>query len=271
MGFFDFFKNDKNNAPETGLHLQNELIESIITAMNPYRLQEHNIIGIKIHLTNRPDRQVYDTLLGSAEFKRELDRNFQTNFFNMPSAWSFGYDWCEVLPTNISLLNNGMALEVFQKNNVITKNIRSAAITAIRGQLAEQTLTLQPTDTRYNIGRSKSPMLDTGRQHRNQIVITAPDEVGFDSNTGRYNLAVSRAHAYILYDAIHNQFCLYAYQGGLAMSNNSTKIFRGYEQIIRLEIKNHGEPLHHNDQIELGGLNGVLLEFTHNLNQPTNE
>ena len=265
MGFFDFFKSNKSNTqPETGLHLQNELIEAIIVALQPYKLLTHNIIGLKLHLVSDSQKQVYDTLLTAADFKTNLQRNLDSNYLKLPANFSFGYQWCTVLPTDYALLDATKALEIVKRGDNEIQPSQKATITVLRGQLTQNQYELQPDNTRHNIGRSQNPMLDTGRLHTNQIVAIAADETGFDAspNKGKSNLLVSRAHAYILYDSFKYQFCLYAYAGGLNIGQNSTKIHRGVDEVVRLLLENHPYSLANGDQIELGGREGVLLKFT---------
>jgi hypothetical protein len=266
MGLFDFFKTNKDDTqPQTGLHLQNELIEAIVMALQPFKLLKHDIVGLKIHLVPDSQKQVYDTLLGGADFKTNLQRNLESNDFDLPNSFSFGYQWCNLLPENCPSLGANKVLEIVRRSDSNQQQpTQTATITVLRGQLAQNQYQLQPDETRYNIGRSQNPMLDTGRLHSNQIVAIAADEAGFDPIKGKPNLLVSRAHAYILYDGFRHQYCLYAYAGGLNIGQNSSKIFRGVDETIRLLIENHPYPLANNDQIELGGREGILLKF--NLN-----
>ena len=265
MAFWDFSKSNKPaTPPTTGLHLQTELITAIVNALLPYRLLPHNIVGLKLHLLPQLNRQLYETVLGAADFRNTLDRNLQDQFLTLPPIWTLTYQWSEGFPDDALKLQEGIALVIFQEGINQPQTTQQATLTTLRGQLAQESYVLQPDGTQYNIGRGRNPDID-GRMHKNQLACLDTDEEGYDEAKAKKNNApVSRAHAYIAFDKVKGQFCLYAYNGGLPIRGNSSKIYRADGQTIRLDLEKHPYPLQQNDQIELGGREGVSIEFTLN-------
>ncbi len=257
--FPDFLRRKKKRVspqeenPETpadnAFRLRTELIESIIKALKPIRYSQRKIHSLILHIYDCENALAFNAIAHSPEFENalrlELDNSGIAEAVN--AQWS-----CSSAPPPpySSRIGTGLFLDARYINESSGKRAR---ITAVRGELLNEPVILEPTDEeQFNIGRGEFPRLDTGIFHRNQIILTESDEPTEDS----LNKYVSRAHAAILFYPAKG-FALKVYPGGCFLTDNRTRILRE-DTVIDVTNTALKYPLKHKDQLELGK-NVVLL------------
>jgi hypothetical protein len=183
-----------------------------------------------------------------------LERKLQNHFIQLEPGWFF--EW--------HIVNDKLPEQCMQKGNFGLKvtgagehaheQYTKAFIQVLAGQAEYGEYILDPRkQLRFNIGRSKSPQLFSGKIQQNDIVFLAKGEAGYNELTGNPNLHVSRNHAYIVYDPKSGHYLLYPDRGGLPDNGNKLKVHTGHDKIKWLNIYGVAHCLCDGDQVELGG------------------
>jgi hypothetical protein len=195
-------------------------------------------------------------------FKTEhLERKLLNHFIQMDAGWFFEGHLVkeEQLPADcIRKLNFG--LSIIRSGEHVPGNYSKALLQVLTGQAESSEYMLDPKkQLKFNIGRTKTPQLLSGKIQQNDIVFLGKDEPGFNELTGSANHHVSRNHAYIIYDPKNNCFRLYPDRGGLPENGNKLKIHTSNDKVKWLNLYGISHCLSDGDQVELGG--AVVLRF----------
>ncbi len=194
-------------------------------------------------------------------FKTEhLERKLLNHFIQLEPGWFFEYQVLkDQLPENCIQQGN-FGLKVTRAGEHIVEKFSTACLQVLVGQAEQFEYVLDPhIQLRYNIGRSKTPQLSSGKIQMNDIVFLAVGDPGFDEVAGRANLHISRNHAYIAYDPKANKYLLYPDKGGLPDSGNKIKVHTADDKVKWLNMYGIAHHLQDGDQIELGG--EAILRF----------
>lgn len=183
-----------------------------------------------------------------------LERKLQNHFIQLEPGWFF--EWhlvSDELPEHCMQKGN-FGLKVTGAGEHAHEQYTKAFIQVLAGQAEYGEYILDPRkQLRFNIGRSKTPQLFTGKIQQNDIVFLAKGETGYNELTGNPNLRVSRNHAYIVYDPKSGHYLLYPDRGGLPDNGNKLKVHTGNYKIKWLNIYGVAHCLCDGDQVELGG------------------
>jgi hypothetical protein len=183
-----------------------------------------------------------------------LERKLQNHFIQLEPGWFF--EWHIVndkLPEHC-MQNGNFGLKVTGAGEHAHEQYTKAFIQVLAGQAEYSEYILDPRkQLKFNIGRSKTPQLFTGKIQQNDIVFLAKGENGYNELTGNPNLRVSRNHAYIVYDPKSGHYLLYPDRGGLPDNGNKLKVHTGNDKIKWLNIYGVAHCLCDGDQVELGG------------------
>ena len=183
-----------------------------------------------------------------------LERKLQNHFIQLEPGWFF--EWhivSDKLPEHCMQKGN-FGLKVTGAGEHAHEQYTKAFIQVLAGQAEYSEYILDPRkQLKFNIGRSKTPQLFTGKIQQNDIVFLAKGETGYNELTGNPNLRVSRNHAYIVYDPKSGHYLLYPDRGGLPDNGNKLKVHTGHDKIKWLNIYGVAHCLCDGDQVELGG------------------
>jgi len=237
------------------------IIKFIIQALKPYVDEKSmSVAGLRFYiLCTSPEQEeaagiaLYTDKPGM--FKTEhLERKLLNHFIQLEQDWFFEYQLVkDQLPENC-LQQGNFGLKVTRAGDHIVEKYAAACLQVLVGQAEHFEYVLDPhTQLRFNIGRSKSPQLSSGKIQLNDIVFLAAGEPGFDEVAGRANLHVSRNHAYIVYDPKVDKYLLYPDKGGLPDSGNKIKVHTADDKVKWLNMYGIAHHLQEGDQIELGG------------------
>lgn len=261
MKLFDFFT--KENAPtETGLHLKNAIIGSIVAQLKQLALLTHSIKGITLYITaseSSADELVHRAVLNAPSFKSDLQRHLADNFLELPAKWNFNIE------TKTSDFEHYIALSpVLRMQLETTKPIsgQHGFVQALVGKLWQDAYEIRPDNTlKYAIGRGKTPQLASGRIHKNDIAFIADDEEGFDPTTCEVNNFVSRYHGFMVYDSAQKQFA-FKLAAGVSQAGHHTRILRTnglQEESITVNNDTILYYLQHGDQLQFN--RKAMVEF----------
>ena len=245
-----------------------EIIGFIIKAMEPYIDEKiQPIAGLRLYLkvSDPVDEQLIRVALyldNPSVFQREhLERKLVNYFIPLDTYWTFE---CQLVksgfPENIFVRNN-LGIEVLHHGQALAGPYISGRLKILSGKAEREEYELNGKEKlRFNIGRSRTPQLSSGKMQYNDIVFPGKDDPAFDENIYHNNLHVSRNHAFIQFNPQVNKFYLYADYGGLPDNGNKTKLHTIAGDAKLLSMPGVGHELHDGDQIELGGK--VLMLFT---------
>jgi len=198
------------------------------------------------------------------QFQSELDRHLANQYIRMPANWPFEAQIVrDKLPADSTYRQGDLALTVLHRSapTPVSKGLALMRVRALIGQLAEESYRLDPASKpEYCVGRGRTVQTASGRVRTNDIIFLDANDPAFDPQAGDANLAVSRQHATIRYDAAHRAFRLFADPGGLPANGNKIKILRANGTIERADMPGMGYTLAAGDQIELGGEAKLLVE-----------
>jgi hypothetical protein len=183
-----------------------------------------------------------------------LERKLQNHFIQLDSGWFFESRIVgDKLPEHCMRKGN-FGLLVTGAGEHAHEQYTKAFIQVLAGQAEYGEYILDPRkQLKFNIGRSKTPQLFTGKIQQNDIVFLAKSEPGFNELTGSPNLRVSRNHAYIIYNPKTGHYLLYPDRGGLPDNGNKLKVHTANDKIKWLNIYGVAHCLCDGDQVELGG------------------
>jgi len=248
------------NSLKTGLHLRRDLIERIVNALHPISLITNNITELHLLMLGITNHDEVEIILEDPEFAPELKRELLNHGIKCRNdivfKWSFVASQID-LPKHLIDLHDGYLLKITSAKVSLPVGQRAAIhILKGKGKTPVYELEAKP-DLKYHIGQGENVQLSDGMFHTNQIIFkTVPDEIRRTNPNGY----VSRFHALILFSKTENRLCL------KTVKSNVTKIFRlidGQQQIIDVNNALLEYPLEHNDQIQLGGIDGCMLQFSY--------
>lgn len=246
------------------------IIRFIIQTLKPYVDEKSmSVAGLRFYIlcTSQEQEEAAGIALYTDKpgmFKTEqLERKLLNHFIQLEQDWFFEYHIVkDQLPENC-IQQDSFGLKVIRAGDHIVEKYSTACIQVLVGQAEQFEYILNPhTQLRFNIGRSKTPQLSSGKIQLNDIVFLAAGEPGFDESVGRANLHVSRNHAYITYDPKTDKYFLYPDKGGLPDNGNKIKVHTTDDKIKWLNMYGIAHPLQEGDQIELGG--EAVLRFKRN-------
>lgn len=243
------------------------IIKFIIQSLKPYVDEKSmSVAGIRFYMvcTDQEQEEAARIALYADKpgmFKSEhLERKLLNHFIQLEPEWIFEYQLLkEALPEHCIQQGN-FGLKVSRAGEQVVERYSSACVQVLVGQAEQFEYTLDPRQQlRFNIGRSKSPQLASGKIQLNDIVFLAAGDPGYDEAAGHANLHVSRNHAYIVYDPKTDKFLLYPDKGGLPDSGNKIKVHTADDKIKWLNMYGIAHHLQEGDQVELGG--EAILRF----------
>ncbi len=243
------------------------IIRFIIQTLNPYVDEKSmSVAGLRFYIVCAGQEQeeaariaLYTDKPGM--FKTEqLERKLLNHFIQLEPDWFFEYHLLKDELPEGCIQQGNMGLKVIRAGDRVVEKYSIACLQVLVGQAEQFEYVLDPhTQLRFNIGRSKTPQLSTGKVQLNDIVFLAAGDPGFDEVAGRANLHVSRNHACIVYDPKTDKFLLYPDKGGLPDSGNKIKVHTADDKIKNLNMYGIAHQLQEGDQIELGG--EAILRF----------
>ncbi len=261
MKLFDFLTK-QNDPTETGLHLKNAIIGSIVTQLKQLALLQHAIKGITLYITapqSSADELAHWTVLNTPSFKSDLQRHLADYFLDLPSNWNL---YIEAKTTDFEhyiALSSALRMQI---QTTQLAQVQYGQIQALVGKLWQDTYELRPDSTlKYAIGRGKTPQLASGRIHKNDIAFIADDEQCFDPTTCEVNNFVSRYHGFVVYDAAQKQFA-FKLAAGVSQAGHHTRILRTngqQEEIITVNNDTILYYLQHGDQLQFN--RKAVVEF----------
>jgi hypothetical protein len=243
------------------------IIRFIIQALKPYVDEKSmSVAGLRfyIHCASQEQEEAARVALYTDKpgmFKSEhLERKLLNHFIQLEPGWFIEYHIVkDQLPENCIQQGN-FGLKAIRAGDHIVEKYSTACLQVLVGQAEQFEYILDPhVQLRFNIGRSKTPQLSSGKVQLNDIVFIGVGEPGFDELAGRANLHVSRNHAYITYDPKSDKYFLYPDKGGLPDSGNKIKVHTADDKIKWLNMYGIAHLLQEGDQIELGG--EAILRF----------
>lgn len=246
------------------------IIKFIIQSLRPYVDERSlSVAGLRFYIlcTDAEQEEAARIALYADKpglFKTEqLERKLLNHFIQLEPNWFFEYYLVkDQLPENC-IQQGAFGLKITRAGDQLVEHYSTACLQVLVGQAEQFEYTLDPhQQLRFNIGRSKSPQLASGKIQLNDIVFLAAGEPGYDETAGRANLHVSRNHAYIVYDPKGDKFLLYPDKGGLPDSGNKIKVHTADDKIKWLNMYGIAHHLQEGDQIELGG--EAILRFKAN-------
>lgn len=248
------------NSLKTGLHARRDLIGRIVNALHPISLITNNITELQLLMHDISHHDEVTIILGDPDFEMELKRELLNHGIkcreDVVFKWSFVAGQAD-LPKYIIDLHDGYWLKIVTGVASFSAGQR-ATIQILKGKGKASVYKLEAKPgIKYNIGQGENVQLSNGMFHTNQIIFKAvPDEMRRTDPNGY----VSRFHALILFSKTENRLCL------KTIKSNVTKIFRlidGQQLIIDVNNTLMEYPLEHNDQIQLGGIDGCMLQFSY--------
>ncbi len=246
-----------NSSVQTGLHFREKLIEDITETLKKISIVSDDIVGLKLFvLPLEPANKIaYENQLREKSFKEHLQRRFDDIFLKLSDDWKFSHELCNEFPNDSDKINEELAIKIVRKSN---QNDKKATLKVLSGKTWKLTYTLQPNKAIYSIGRGKTPKLDSGMIHNNDIAFIDPNENSqLDSTNEQINLHVSRFHCSIEYDSTKKTYSLKLAKG-LFQKGHVTRILRDSETV---EVNNDSlsYPLKSGDQIQFN--KKAILEF----------
>lgn len=233
----------------------------IIQSLKPYVDEKSmSVAGIRlyVHCTDAGQEEAAKIALCADKpgmFRTEyLERKLINHFIQLEPGWFFEYHIVhDQLPAGC-IQQGQYGIKVTRAGDQVVEKFTTAGLQILVGQAEQFEYLLDPhLQLRFNIGRSRSPQLATGKVQLNDIVFIGAGEPGYDEGIGKANLHVSRNHAYIVYDPKNNKYLLYPDKGGLPESGNKLKVHTADDRIKLLNMYGIGHHLQDGDQIELGG------------------
>jgi hypothetical protein len=188
-------------------------------------------------------------------FKAEqLERKLLNHFIQLEPGWFFEWHFISDRLPEDCIRKANFGLKVTASGEHSHEQYLKAFIQVLAGQAEYGEYMLDPRkQLKFNIGRSKTPQLSSGKIQQNDIVFLGQGEQGFNELTGNPNLRVSRNHAYIVYDPKSGRYLLYPDRGGLPDNGNKIKVHTVNDKIKWLNIFGVAHSLCDGDQVELGG------------------
>lgn len=233
----------------------------IIQALKPYVDERSmSVAGMRlyVHCADQEQEEAAKIALYADKpgvFQAEyLERKLVNHFIQLEPNWYFEYQIVrDQLPADC-IRHGQYGIKVTRAGDHVVEKFTTAMVQILVGQAEQFEYLLDPhIQLRFNIGRSRSPQLATGKVQLNDIVFIAVGEPGYDEGVGKANLHVSRNHAYIVYDPRHNKYLLYPDKGGLPDSGNKVKVHTSDDRVKMLNMYGIAHHLQDGDQIELGG------------------
>lgn len=241
---------------------RDEIIGFIIKSLRPYIDEKGlSVTGLKLYVlcgTREEEESARVALYMDKPgmFRSEhLERKLLNHFIQLEPDWFFESELVkEQLPED-SLQHGVFGLKVIcAGERIVATNYSKAKLQVLVGQAEFSEYILDPqAKQKFNIGRSKTPQLSSGKVQLNDIVFLALNEPGYNEIDGRANLHVSRNHAYIIYDTQGDRYLLYPDKGGLPDYGNKIKVHTADDKVKWLNIYGVSHLLQDGDQIELGG------------------
>lgn len=241
----------------------------IVQSLKPYVDEKSlSVVGLRFYIVcHTPEQEEAARVALCTDkpglFKTEyLERKLLNHFIQLETDWFFEYEVVkQELPENC-IQQGSFGLKVIRAGDRIVECYSKAILQVLVGQAEHHEYILDPhTQLKFNIGRSKSPQLSSGKVQLNDIVFLGKGEPGFDEVAGRANMHVSRNHAYIVYDPKVDLYFLYPDKGGLPDNGNKIKVHTADDKVKWLNIFGVAHILQEGDQVELGG--EAVLRFKH--------
>ncbi|OQP51196.1 FHA domain-containing protein [Niastella populi] len=245
-----------------------EIVRFIINGLKPYIDEKgHTIAGLRLYMLCN-SKELEETLAVAlcsdtpGMFRKDhLERKLVNNFIQLSEGWFFEHHIVKDKVPDYCITNGTMGLEVIRRGQDFVQQYSVARLQVLVGKAEFPEYELNPQQQlKFNIGRTKSPQLTSGRIHTNDIVFWGKEDAAFDAQNGEANLHVSRNHAYIMYNPQLDKFFLFPDRGGLPENGNKTKIYTADDKVKSLNVPGVAHELQHGDQIELGG--AAILVFT---------
>ena len=179
--------------PET-LVKRDEIIGFIIKALKPYIDEKGlSVTGLKFYVlcATREEEESARVALYMDKpgmFRSEhLERKLLNHFIQLEPEWFFESELIKDQLPEDCLQQGQFGLKVVcAGERVVVKNYSKAKIQVLVGQAEFGEYILDPqTKQKFNIGRSKTPQLSSGKVQLNDIVFLALNEPGFDETAGR--------------------------------------------------------------------------------------
>lgn len=247
-----------------------EIVRFIINGLKPYIDEKgHTIAGLRLYVlcNNKELEETLQVALCSdtpGMFQKDhLERKLVNNFIQLSGDWFFEHHLVKDKVPDYCITHGAMGLEVIRRGQDFVQQYSIAKLQVLVGQAELPEYELNPQQQlKFNIGRTKSPQLTSGRIHTNDIVFWGSEDPLFNAQTGIANLHVSRNHAYIVYNPQLDKFFLFPDKGGLPENGNKTKIYTVDDKVKSLNVPGVSHELQNGDQIELGG--SAILVFKKN-------
>lgn len=247
-----------------------EIVRFIINGLKPYIDEKgHTIAGLRLYVlcNNKELEETLQVALCSdtpGMFQKDhLERKLVNNFIQLSGDWFFEHHLVKDKVPDYCITHGAMGLEVIRRGQDFVQQYSIAKLQVLVGQAELPEYELNPQQQlKFNIGRTKSPQLTSGRIHTNDIVFWGSEDPLFNAQTGIANLHVSRNHAYIVYNPQLDKFFLFPDKGGLPENGNKTKIYTVDDKVKSLNVPGVSHELVDGDQIELGG--SAILVFKKN-------
>jgi hypothetical protein len=244
-----------------------EIVRFIINGLKPYIDEKgHTIAGLRLYVVcnNKELEETLQVALCSdtpGMFQKDhLERKLVNNFIQLSGDWFFEHHLVKDKVPDYCITHGIMGLEVIRRGQDFVQQYSIAKLQVLVGQAELPEYELNPQQQlKFNIGRTKSPQLTSGRIHTNDIVFWGSEDPMFDAQAGIANLHVSRNHAYIMYNPQLDKFFLFPDKGGLPENGNKTKIYTIDDKVKSLNVPGVSHELQNGDQIELGG--SAILVF----------
>lgn len=238
-----------------------EIVRFIINGLKPYIDEKgHTIAGLRLYVVcnNKELEETLQVALCSdtpGMFQKDhLERKLVNNFIQLSGDWFFEHHLVKDKVPDYCITHGTMGLEVIRRGQDFVQQYSIAKLQVLVGQAELTEYELNPQQQlKFNIGRTKSPQLTSGRIHTNDIVFWGSEDPLFNAQTGIANLHVSRNHAYIVYNPQLDKFFLFPDKGGLPENGNKTKIYTVDDKVKSLNVPGVSHELQDGDQIELGG------------------
>ncbi|QJW90322.1 FHA domain-containing protein [Spirosoma taeanense] len=245
------------------------LIRFIVEKLAPYATETENppvALRLWALCPNPDEEELLSVVLYASQpghFQEELNRHLANHYIRLAPNWQFEWQIVrDALPAEATHRSGNLGLTVVHPKTKVYEVAARGQVRVLTGQTAEETYLLDPAvKADYCIGRGHTVQTATGRVRTNDIVFVDANDPDFDPERGDPNLAVSRQHASIRYDAAQHRYRLFADLGGLPTAGNKTKILHPDDTIERADIPGMGYVLNPGDQIELGGEAKLLFEL----------
>lgn len=255
-------------GPPPAPQLREGIIRFIVEKLAPYANETDNApLGMRLWVRcgSTEEEELSRVAVYAAQpgqFQNELERHLANQYIRLSPNWQIDVQIShEPAPADYKQRYENLALMLMHRPIPVHSTVTQLRIRALTGQTSQESYLLDPmVKSGYCIGRGQTVQTASGRVRTNDIVFLDADDPQFDPQRGDANLAVSRQHASIHYDAASRRFRLFADAGGRPENGNKTKLLHEDDTIERVDMPDVGHTLKPGDQIELGGEAILLVE-----------